>query len=166
MIIAGTGHRPSKLGNEYDHDGPISQYIIDETAKVLLENKPEKVISGMALGFDMLLAIAALSVQIPLLAAIPFRGQESAWPKKTQHSYNQILNHKLVTTFIVCKGGYAPWKMQRRNIWMCDNCDKLLACYNGDKSGGTFNCLEYAARKNIPIEYLDIDFAQINTDGK
>lgn len=47
---------------------------------------------------------------------------------------------------VVCGGGYSPEKMQRRNAWMVDHCDFLLACWDGSP-GGTGNCMAYARAK-------------------
>ena len=150
MIIAGTGHRPNKLNNEYSHVGPLSNWLRDEVTKILLDKKPERVISGMALGFDTILALAALDCNVPLTAAIPFIGQEKAWPEPSQKLYNSILGDKGVDKYVVCEGCYAPWKMQKRNCWMVDNADLIIACYDGT-AGGTRNCYNYAVRKQKEI---------------
>lgn len=39
---------------------------------------------------------------------------------------------------------YSPAKMQKRNQYMVDHCDVLIALYNGDPKGGTANCVHYA----------------------
>lgn len=143
MIYAATGHRPNKLGNEYDLVGPYSEYIRGELKTILRNMKPEKVISGMALGVDTLWALVALELNIPVIAAIPFEGQERMWPAKSRSLYNLILTDKRVTKHVVCEGGYAAWKMQKRNEWMVDNCDILVAVWDGT-FGGTGNCVAYA----------------------
>lgn len=33
--------------------------------------------------------------------------------------------------------------MQIRNEWMVDNSDIIFSMYNGDKVGGTYNCIKY-----------------------
>jgi len=157
MIIAGTGHRPDKLGG-YSSD--INLKLIDVVGPWLEKNKPKKVISGMALGFDSALAEAALYLHIPLIVAIPFFGQETKWPKESQTKYNDILSNA-VDKIYVCDQGYAPWKMQIRNEWMVDHCDILLALWNGS-SGGTSNCIEYAKKKNKSIVNLWNDWHQDN----
>jgi uncharacterized phage-like protein YoqJ len=153
MIIAATGHRPEKLNKEYDHKGPVSRLILSEIKQVLIQLQPEKAICGMALGVDMIFAVAALRLSIPLIAAIPFKGQESKWPRSSQDQYHQILSHRLVTIHYVCDPGYAAWKMQKRNEWMVDRCTNLLGVWDRS-SGGTANCIEYAQKVEKPIIYL------------
>lgn len=51
---------------------------------------------------------------------------------------------------IACEGGYASWKMQKRNEWMVDRCDILVSVWDGTE-GGTYNCVNYAIGKNKQI---------------
>lgn len=149
MIYAATGHRPDKLGgyNRLTHlrlEGLARDY--------LLKNKPKLVISGMALGWDQAWALAAHKLNIPIIAAIPCDNMYSKWPEKSQEIFLEILSFcKEIVN--VSPGPYAAWKMQKRNEWMVDNCDKLIALYNGSK-GGTNNCVAYARTEKRTIVNL------------
>jgi uncharacterized phage-like protein YoqJ len=146
MIICGTGHRPDKLGG-YSIEVFKNLVLLSEDYLKLL--KPDKVISGMALGWDQALAEATINLNISLLCAIPFVGQETVWKEESKIKYNIILN-KANTIYYVDKDGYAPEKLQIRNEWMVDNADLVLALWNGS-SGGTYNCIKYAKRRFKPI---------------
>lgn len=149
MIIAGTGHRPDKLGG-YGQVALV--HLVNLAEDWLDENKPDVVISGMALGWDYALACAALNLGVPFTAAIPFRGQESRWPQESQQNYRLLLGEASDVHY-VCEDGYAPWKMQVRNEWMVDNCDIVLAMWNGSP-GGTANCVRYAEKAGKPVVNL------------
>lgn len=114
----------------------------------------------MAIGVDMLSAMGALEMEIPVLAALPFKGQELKWFPESRKIYNKILSHPLCTTFIVCEGGYAPYKMQKRNEWMVDQLtepeDRLISVWDGS-SGGTKNCRDYAIMKGKKDMIINID---------
>lgn len=156
MIIAGTGHRCDKLPNKqtgYTLPNPTYNYICQEVEKVLLQHQPEKVISGFAQGFDQYLAHVTIKLGIPLIAAIPFVGQEKIWPAASQLKYNKLLS-QAAEVVIVSAGGYTASKMQIRNCWMADRCDKLLACWN-HSAGGTSNCIDYAKSISKDIIYID-----------
>lgn len=144
MKIAGTGHRPDKLGGYSDE---AFNRLVEIAEKALKRVKVTEVISGMALGWDMALAQAAINLGIPFIAAVPFKGQELMWISKTQKYYNELLA-KAKEVMVVCEGGYSASKMQIRNEWMVDNCDVVYAMYNGDTFGGTFNCVKYAEKQN------------------
>ena len=153
--LAATGHRPDKLGGY----GAAVEVRLLGTAKDALRRHatPDTtVISGMALGWDMAIAEAAVSLDIPFIAAVPFFGQQSAWPFKSQERYHALLK-KAQDRVIVCAGGYAAWKMQRRNEYMVDRATEILALWDGTP-GGTANCISYAARCRKPIHNVWSDF--------
>ena len=47
-------------------------------------------------------------------------------------------------------GGYAAWKMQKRNQFMVDHSNLLIAVWDGS-SGGTSNCVAYAKKIGLQI---------------
>lgn len=155
MIICGTGHRPDKLGG-YDvrTDDRLMRTAADYLSGELdlMDGNPDatiEVISGMALGWDQALAVAAIAMGIPFVAAVPFAGQEEAWPSKAQARYRDILGEASEVA-VISEGRYAAWKMQVRNQWMVDRADKVVALWNGT-SGGTANCIKYAEKKGKDI---------------
>jgi len=152
MIIAFTGHR-NLYG--YDLSSPAYDSLRAEIIKLLQEHKPEKCISGMALGVDQLAAEICASLGIPFIAAVPFKGQEGVWNQESKDKYAELLG-KAAEVVIVCEGGYAPWKMQKRNEYMCDNADAIIAVWNGSY-GGTGNCVNYAEQIKKPIYRINPD---------
>lgn len=149
MIVAGTGHRPSKLGG---YDKEATDKLIKVADMYLGTARPSEVISGMALGWDQALAWAAIRLHIPLVAAIPFEGQENMWPVQSKANFHTILKHAKDVVY-VSEPGYAPWKMQVRNQWMVNSCDVVLALWDGS-DGGTANCVRYAEQAEKPIVNL------------
>lgn len=149
LIICGTGHRPNKLGG-YGED---AQWAVYDTALAGIQRlAPDKIITGMALGWDQAIAWVALELGIPYIAAIPFEGQEKAWPAESQADY-QLLLHEAEKVECICEPGYAPWKMQKRNEWMVFHSDLVLALWDGS-DGGTANCIRYANKVGKPITNL------------
>lgn len=146
MIYSGTGHRPNKLGG-YSPDNDVRLY---EFALKYIPSNAKKIISGMALGWDTALAKAAIAKQLPFIAAIPFYGFHTKWPEASQQTFLSLLQ-KASDILYICDVGYAPWKMQMRNEYMVDHSDTVLALWNGDTSGGTYNCIQYAMKKHKPI---------------
>lgn len=152
MIVASTGHRPDKIGG-YDLRNPVAFRIRQRLRQQLTEIKPRKAISGMALGVDQLAAEVCIELDLPFIAAVPFKGQENKWPVKSQLYYWELMG-EAAETVVVCEGGYAAWKMQVRNAWMVDHCDILLAVWDGT-AGGTANCVRYAQTQKKQILRLD-----------
>ena len=152
MIIAGTGHRPKDLGG-YSVIPMLEKVAFGFLADQMLAHRELTVISGMAQGWDMALAWAAVQLDLPLWAYIPFKGQESVWPTNSQNVYHSFLEY--AEKVKVCsEGGYSPEKMQIRNERMVDDCDMLAAYWSGKNHGGTYNCIRYAQKVNKPITNL------------
>jgi len=148
MIVAFTGHRPQKLGG-FKLPNPIYNNVCQQIEKTLRELKPDKVISGMALGVDQWAASISYKLGIPFIAAVPFIGQESVWATESKKIYNKLLA-KAVEKVIVSDGEYSAQKLQIRNEWLCNHSDILLAIFDGSP-GGTANCIKYAKSINMKI---------------
>lgn len=146
MIIAGTGHRPDKLGG---YGLPVKQKLYKIAFKWLEENRVNKVISGMALGWDQALLRAAIDLGFYTIAAIPFPSFYVKWPQQAQQEAIELLSlASEVKT--VNKDPYSKIKMHLRNEWMVNHCDKVLALWDGSQ-GGTASTIRYAELKNKPI---------------
>ena len=111
-------------------------------------------ISGMALGWDMVWAQAAIRMGVPLICAVPFEGQELRWPAETQRWYRTVLAFHAASVIVTAFGGYSPQTMHTRNRWMVDHCDAVAALWDGQPDGGTASCIRYALSVGRPIENL------------
>ena len=163
MKIAVTGHRPNKLWG-YDYNEPHYSKLLEELKKIVInsvngdKDEPIELISGMALGVDTIFALLAIHLKdegynVTLVAAVPFKGQESKWIKSSQSLYKSILS-RADEIVHVSEVGYSIFKMQKRNEYMVDRCDILIAVWNGS-NGGTANCVRYAEKKKKNIIYLN-----------
>lgn len=163
MKIAITGHRPKVLGWGYDYSSSNYRELSEELENIIIDcikdtEEQIEIISGMALGVDIVFALVAIKLKqeghdVKLHCVIPFKGQENKWFKEDRELYKSILNEADKATY-VCDEGYASWKMQKRNEFMVDRCDMLIAVWNGKKSG-TGNCVEYAKKKNREVIFLN-----------
>lgn len=171
MIICGTGHRPPKLGgytvDVFERLVALAEAYLAEQHEVFLDNDDSSdrfsVISGMALGWDMALAQACRNGYYKWTAAIPFKGQEAKWPSISRAAYEFLLDDADVV-HIVSEGGYAPWKMWTRNVWMVDHSDKVVALYNGEPRGGTAGCIHYAESQGKIVDNLWDKWVEMNNE--
>jgi uncharacterized phage-like protein YoqJ len=154
MIIAVTGHRPDKLNREWDMKGPISQKIYTRLEQLVTQIKPTKMITGMALGVDILFANVAINSKIPFIAAVPCYNQEKNWPESSQRLYRRIINDPLCTIKYITEKEYTPSCMQKRNEYMVDNSDVLICVWDGTE-GGTYNCVQYAVDRGKDIRRVN-----------
>ena len=158
LILSATGHRPNKIGG-YSADADTKRCQLAHDFLKPRADRLKHVISGMALGWDMAWAEAALALSISFIAAVPFNGQDSLWPALSQKRYKVLLQHAKKVV-VVCAGGYDVWKMQKRNEWMVDNSAAIVALWNGT-SGGTANCVRYANLKKVPVVNLWAKWAKL-----
>lgn len=159
MKIAATGHRPPKICSWDEYETVGLERLIALARNCLIRLDAEEAISGMALGWDIAFSLAAINLNIPVIAAIPFKGQERKWSQKDQLLYNDTvcLSQEVV---YVCKeempssGEWSKQKidqmMKARDRYMVDRCDKVLALYNGT-SGGTDATVNYANSQGKPV---------------
>ncbi len=148
MIVAGTGHRPERLGG-YGQD--VFQRLVDLGHAYIVNKRPTSIISGMALGWDQALAQAAIDCGVPFIAALPGQNQPSRWPEEAKARWELLLSK--AASSVCLESHVTPRSLDRRNQWMVDHCDRMVALYDGGW-GGTFNCLEYAKRKKKPVDNL------------
>lgn len=156
MKICVTGHRPNKLYG-YNLSDPRWQKLKKQFKQILKENNCDEAITGMALGVDTVFALAALELKdegygIKLHCAIPCKNHSCKWIKESVDQYNEILSKADIVN-LVSDEEYKPWLMQKRNEYMVNLADKVIAVWDGS-SGGTANCVRYA--KSIGREIIMI----------
>ena len=149
MTVALTGHRPDKLYGYDLYGDERYQKLANQILKVLRDSNATCCISGMALGADTLFALIALKNGFNLECAIPCRNHSSKWLKSSRDMYDDIISKANKVT-LVTDAPYNPYLMQVRNQYMVDNCDLLIAIWDGT-SGGTGNCVKYAKSVNKPM---------------
>lgn len=147
MSIAVTGHRPDKLGGYDNIEGfkAIRRHMRD----FLLEAPAGEIelISGGALGIDQFWMEVGLHLGFPVLAALPFEGYNSKWPVASRRKYEKLLDQCREVRYLF-EPGYSPSKMHRRNEWMIQQADSLVAYWNG-YPGGTMASVAYAQSQGV-----------------
>lgn len=151
VVIGVTGHRPQYVHPKKPFD-PLSHLRLTVFAREYISWLKQKypnlrgVITGMAQGWDMAIAQACVELKVPFQAAVPFAGQEKKWPKKTQEYYQQLLD-AAAGVKVVCPGGYAAWKMMKRNAYIITKSDIVVCLWDPEKeSGGTYGAVTHALK--------------------
>ncbi len=108
---------------------------------------------GMARGVDIWAAQIVLKLRdagypIKLICACPYEGFENRWSRDWQRQCREILTAADFVKYIC--GGYSRTCFQIRNEWMVNHAARVIAVFNGEKSG-TKNTIEYAAKVGVPI---------------
>ena len=160
FICCFTGHRPSELPWEYDEFGIRFCFFKHRLKKAIVtsvEQGYKHFISGMALGVDMIAAEIVIGLKatypdIILECALPCINQTAKWNDESIMRYQNILSMADKVT-IVSSTLYFNGCMAKRNKYMIDCSSRVIAVYNGKKSGGTYQTINMAkiANKEVVI---------------
>lgn len=137
-----TGHRPQKLPwgfNEDDERCKGMEKTLREKIIEAIKNGYIYLISGMALGFDMISAEMVLELkkdypQIKLICAIPCKDQYKVWNTEQIKRYKHILSKS--DNVLCLYDTYNEKCMLERNDYMLTHSSMVIALYDG-KGGGT-----------------------------
>lgn len=157
--VAFTGHRTFKMqrGAPSLFDRPESPQALRERLSHLLRGLIEqgytRFLSGMAEGFDLLAAEAVLALRveypnIQLVAVIPFAGQAQHFAPEVRKRYQAVLEQANQT--ITLSQHYSTDCFHRRNDYLVEQADLLVAYYNGTQ-GGTAYTVRLANRHGITV---------------
>lgn len=159
MIVAATGHRPPKLGGYGDAVYNRLVMFAEQRLKEWVHDcnnsggVVEHVISGMAQGWDQAFAQGAVNCGIPFIAAVPFNGFNNMWPLAAQERYSRLIGCAMRVD-VISDGGFETFKLFKRNEWMVDHSDVVMALWDGNPVGGTFRCINYARSKGKVVVNL------------
>lgn len=164
-----TGHRPQKLPfgfNEADERCTALKDILrKQIIHLIEEEKVTHFISGMALGVDMYAAEIVLELKktypgITLESAMPCETQANKWNAAMRERYYEIAAQCDKETMLQTK--YTPDCMEKRNRYMVDHADYIIAVWDG-KPSGTGNTVKYAQKQEKKI--IVIDPSTLTVDG-
>jgi uncharacterized phage-like protein YoqJ len=141
--VAITGHRPERI--------PDMDAMAEALRESFLELEVTKVIQGMAAGIDLLAAKTAYNLHVPFVSARPWAGHYCR--KEDEYDYLRAIQKAEEVVIIHDSEKYpGPWVYQKRNEWMVDRAELVIAVWDGEPKGGTYNCVKYAHDvKKLPI---------------
>lgn len=143
MIVCGTGHRP-------EDSEPEGIVRIKAATKLRYTKGVEQFITGMAAGFDLWAGHEALLQGIDIVCAVPWQGH--APRKGDEELYQTLLDSASKIVYVTEVKDYpGPWVYPKRNHWMVDNSDAVMAYWSGKETGGTWECVKYARSKKAKI---------------
>ena len=152
-----TGHRPQSLPFGFDESdkrcASLKSVMRDQIVALIENEGVTHFITGMALGVDMYAAEIVLDLKskyphITLESAIPCETQAIKWPVASRERYYNIAAKCDKETML--QREYTSDCMDKRNRYMVDHADYILAVWNGCPSG-TGNTVRYAHKMSKSI---------------
>lgn len=141
LTITITGHRPKRIKGK--------ETLINEWLKQKFDElKPDLVVTGMAQGVDQIAAWICYDEEIPYYCYFPY--------KKALHSEQEfLLDNSAGRTWMKEKYD-GPQDFTERDKRMVEMCDMVLAVWDGQEYGGTWDTMEYAKKLDKQIYVLEI----------
>ncbi len=154
-----TGYRPQKLPWGMDERDPRCLRFkarLRETLEELIGRGYAHFLSGGAQGMDLYAAELVLELRkkypwILLEMVSPYDAQAALWTEENRQRHERLFASADVVT--ATGHEYSRACILRRNKYLVDNADLLLAAYDG-KPGGTAMTLDYAKRTGVPCRIL------------
>ena len=148
-----TGHRPEK---QTRHEKSIKTDLEKEIRQAVADGL-NVFITGMARGVDIWAAQIVLMLRdegydVKLMCVCPYEGFELRWSQEWQKAYREILAAADFVKY-VCEG-YNRTCFQARNEWMVNHSARVIAVFNGEKSG-TKNTIDYAMKVGVPVVCIE-----------
>lgn len=143
ILLAGSGHRV--IHNQ--------KLMDDKLLATWNEVQPSAWIQGMADGFDLQSALLAIREGIPVISAMPWLTHYTT--TKFPKTYTFVLDHSEEVFPVSEEEEYVgPWLYFARNEWMIDEADRIVAWWDGRKSGGTYGAIKYAKETGKPVRNI------------
>lgn len=156
-VCSFTGHRPQNLPfgfNESDERcDKLKEMLRKEIETMITDNNVTHFVSGMAIGVDTYAAEIVLEMKqrypnIILECALPCETQAVKWTEPARDRYFGIIERCDIETML--QHNYTPDCMEKRNRYMVDKSDYIIAVWDGTPSG-TGNTVKYAENKGKRI---------------
>ena len=162
QVCSFTGNRPEKLPwGDDERDGRCVELKerLEDAVRRVYRAGARRFICGMAKGCDLYFAEIVLALRdeyqgLTLEAAIPCETQSHGWSGEERRRYNYIL-HQCDNVTLISRE-YTPGCMQRRNKYMVDSSQVLIAARTG-APGGTEQTIQYARSLGVRVIELMID---------
>ena len=153
MDIAITGHRPKDLGR-------IGRDVIMAHTMTLIRRANERwpgetitLHTGAAIGVDLWVAEAAIAAGVRNHLHPPLKDPAIYAQRGWTIADADLLKKITGLSDVVCQTCPRPVapEYQRRNEHMVDSSRLVIAFWTGKRSGGTYNCIQYAKRMDVPV---------------
>lgn len=156
-----TGHRPQKFPFGYDEEDMRCRMLKAQLHKEVARRIVDGCMafySGAALGVDTWFMESVLKYRekiegITLTAVLPCATQASRWSQEDKERYQSLLAR--CDDVILLQDAYTRDCMLRRDRYLVDHTDCLIAVYDGSESGGTAYTVRYAGQRGKPIYIVD-----------
>jgi len=161
QICAFTGHRAKKVLGICNERSPAFLMVHCALEAAILQAAAEGYTifrSGGAMGMDLWCAEIVLHLkaeypQLQIHFILPCETQANDWPENWRERYFRALAEADKVTYIQAR--YTHDCMFRRNRFLVDGAQLVIAYYDGRPTGGTAYTVRYATKKGVPVRNIN-----------
>lgn len=143
MKITVTGHTPPRLRGK---EKIISQWLYYKLIELKEQEPITAAYNGMSPGGDQLFALQCIQLDIPVYCVFAY--------DKKEYNSNELYIIARAAGSVALQSKPSRDSYYRRDCFIVDNCDVLIALWDGIPHGGTYTTVDYARRVGKPIIYL------------
>ena len=155
MRVSFTGHRPDKIvgytASPLEVEIAIRKALVEEIVR-LVEEGADTFLSGMAPGVDLWAADEVLRLRaegrigesVRLVLAVPYPNFERSFRVEWRALYGEILERADEVVYV--SQGYYHGCYHRRNDYLAEAADVMLAYYEGSEGGTRYTLKKAEAR--------------------
>jgi predicted Rossmann fold nucleotide-binding protein DprA/Smf involved in DNA uptake len=148
LSVATAGHQPEGL---VPYKAGVAPRLEALAAFWLSTNHPREIVSGLAPGWDLAVARAALEQNISLVAALAFPAQLDVFQAGDRPAADRILGAAQLVHVHGQLETPAAWT--ERDRWSISRADMVLALWSG-ADGGTAQAIKIARGQGKPVVNL------------
>lgn len=172
-----TGHRPTRFKWKYNENNNGCKRLkkrMQDQFILLYEKGVRQFWVGGALGVDMWAGEILLRLkeqpeysEIKLMVALPFEGHDAGRDERSKKRLAFLARHSEKTVVVGGEGQAPEVSYRRRNEYMVDQADCLLAVYDNARSirSGTGMTVNYAKAKGLEIVFIHPDTATVRVES-
>jgi uncharacterized phage-like protein YoqJ len=135
-LVLVVGHRPGELGGYGPN--PVADGVrtrVGETLAAMVEvDGPLAVVSGLRLGAEQLGAEAALELDLPLVAVLPYPEAERVWPPEARAHFRELVDAAELAVTLESKvpatKQLAGAALGRRDAWLARQVDSAIVVWD------------------------------------
>ena len=151
-----SGHRPEKLNEDPE---TVKAWLLEKIDQAIADGY-RTFICGCGMGVDLWAGRIVLQKKqqdpsLHLIAAPPWPGFAGKWSIDWHIQYSNLMRH--ADLVVPVSEHYHNGVFQKRNEWMVDHSNRVIAYYNG-APGGTENTIDYALSKGIEVVSNNPDY--------
>jgi len=173
-VCAITGHRPTRFNFTYNETHTGCKRLkrrLREQFMLLYEQGCRQFWVGGALGVDMWAGEILLRLKkqpeysdIQLHITLPFEGHDTAWEERSHRRMSSLIKHSTETVIVGQKETLPALNYRRRNEYMVDRAELLLAVYDNNRTirSGTGMTVRLAEKKGLSITLIHPDTGEIS----